>query len=76
MARNVQQVLGGDLKDPSNFVICWTPDGCENSVCRTQDTGGTGLAISVASEYGVPVYNIKNYIDRLDILRDYITVYS
>jgi len=61
MARNVQQVLGQDLNKPSAFVICWTPDGCEHSNTRTSKTGGTGLAISVASEFNIPVYNLKHH---------------
>ncbi|MGC9217560.1 DUF4326 domain-containing protein, partial [Acidithiobacillus sp.] len=29
MARNSHQVLGADLRSPVDFVVCWTPDGCE-----------------------------------------------
>jgi hypothetical protein len=57
--RNVFQVLGRDLQHPSAFLICWTPDGCRRHEDRTIATGGTGTAISVASSYGVPVYNLK-----------------
>ena len=60
MARNVYQVLGKDLNSPSEFVLCWTPDGCESSKEYNKHTGGTGLAISVACNYGIPVYNLKN----------------
>lgn len=60
MARNVHQVLGIMLDKPSEFLICWTPDGASSSEEITKDTGGTGLAISVASEFNVPVYNLKN----------------
>lgn len=60
MARNVQQVLGKDLDKPSEFVICWTPDGAYTDNMRSIYTGGTGLAISVASKHNIPVYNIKN----------------
>jgi hypothetical protein len=60
MARNCQQILGPELNDPSAFVICWTPDGAEGAFARTRETGGTGLAISVASVYGVPVFNLAN----------------
>lgn len=60
MARNVYQVLGDDLQTKSEFVLCWTPDGCETAKDYNQQTGGTGLAISVASNYGIPVYNLKN----------------
>jgi len=60
MGRNVFQVLGEELNIESKFLICWTPDGCESPETRTDDTGGTGLAISVASKLGIPVFNLKN----------------
>ena len=59
MARNAQQVLGENLDTPSTFVVCWTPDGCTNHASRTQATGGTGQAISIASEHGIPVINLQ-----------------
>lgn len=60
MARNVYQVLGQDLSEPSLFLVCWTADGCESYSTRSFKTGGTGLAISLASVCGVPVYNLAN----------------
>ena len=60
MARNCYQVLGEDLETPSDFVICWTSDGCENHVNRTSKTGGTGQAISLADLNDIPVYNLAN----------------
>jgi len=56
--RNVMQVLGWDLQTPSEFVVCWTPDGCIKHSERTQKTGGTGTAISIASKKMIPVYNL------------------
>lgn len=67
MARNVYQILGFDLTSPTRFVICWTEDGCEHHSERTKDTGGTGMAISVASLRNIPVYNLANY----QALQDY-----
>ena len=64
MARNVQQVAGKNLDSPSEFVICWTSDGCTNGKDRTPATGGTGQAISVASWLGIPVYNLQREMDR------------
>lgn len=49
-ARNCHQVLGPNLDDPSEFLICWTPDG--------KKKGGTATAIKVAGSFGVPVYNL------------------
>lgn len=54
--RNVPQVLGKDLRTPSQFVVCWTPDGAETTT--TRDTGGTGQAIRLAYLHHVRVYNI------------------
>lgn len=64
MGRNVYQILGKDLNTPVKFVICWTPDGCETSETRKRSTGGTGLAISLASSMGIEVFNLRNK-DRL-----------
>jgi len=60
MARNCQQILGPNLDDPVEFVICWTNDGCHNIQSRTHKTGGTGQAIAIACSYSVPVFNLKN----------------
>lgn len=60
MGRSVFQVLGSDLLTPSRFVLCWTPDGCEHHITRSSKTGGTGLAISVASSHNIPVVNMAN----------------
>lgn len=60
MNRNVLQVIGKTLDTPSDFVVCYTEDGCETAIHRTSKTGGTGLAISLADTIGVKVYNIKN----------------
>lgn len=60
MARNAYQVLGKQLKNPVDFVICWTPNGEETHAERTIKTGGTGQAISLASICEIPVINIAN----------------
>lgn len=52
MGRNVYQVLGRTLNKPSKFIICYTKDGCFS--------GGTGLALRVAKDYGIPIYNLYN----------------
>ena len=59
MGRNAYQVLGRHLDRPSDFVVCWTPDGCISRDERTKETGGTGQAIAIASEYGIPVFNLQ-----------------
>lgn len=48
--RNVYQVLGQDLKTPSQFLICWTPNG--------KTIGGTATAIRLAEKFNVPICNL------------------
>ena len=59
--RNVFQILGPDLAAPSEFVLCWTPDG--------KDSGGTGQAIRVAAAHQIPVYNFFNHREREHVER-------
>lgn len=50
--RNVYQVLGKDLRSPSEFLICWaqpTVNGVK---------GGTNTAYQIAKAYGIPIYNL------------------
>lgn len=51
-ARNIHQVLGPNLKENSDFVICWTEGG--------KDIGGTATAIKLAKHLGIKVYNLGN----------------
>ncbi len=51
-ARNCYQVLGYDLKMPSKFLICWTPNG--------DDVGGSRTAILLARKHNIPIYNLGN----------------
>ncbi|WP_415913103.1 hypothetical protein [Neptuniibacter sp. QD37_11] len=58
--RNPFQVLGPDLKDPVNFVLCHTPDGCiSHETYQRGLTGGTGVAIAIASRHNIPVFNTQ-----------------
>jgi hypothetical protein len=71
MARNTMQVLGPNLRDHSNFVICWTKDGCAHENERSAKTGGTGQAIAIASRYNIPVFNLvrPEHLSRFDFLK-------
>lgn len=60
VARNMHQVLGFDLNTPVEFVICWTPDGCESHETYCDTTGGTGTAIALASTRNIPIFNITS----------------
>lgn len=65
--RNAFQVLGPGLDDYSKFIICWTRDGAISHQERGILTGGTGTSISIASEYGIPVFNLKrqDHLERI-----------
>lgn len=73
MGRNCYQVLGRDLSNPVDFVLCWTPDGVEDEQSRTQATGGTGQAIALASRHGIPVFNLARG-DALVRLRGFLEI--
>lgn len=60
-ARNSLQVLGKDLKTPSDFVVCWTRKG---SVI-----GGTGQALRIAKAYDIPIFNLAKEEDKERILK-------
>lgn len=49
-ARNAHQILGRELRDPSRFMVCWTPGA--------NPIGGTGTAIRLAEHYGVETFNL------------------
>lgn len=49
-ARNCYQVLGLELKEPSEFIMCWTPEG--------KITGGTGQALRIALDFEIPIINL------------------
>ena len=49
-SRNGHQILGRDLDDPSDVVICWTDGGTIK--------GGTGQALRIAQDLGIPVLNL------------------
>lgn len=49
-ARNAMQLLGADLDRPADFIVAWTPDA--------KTVGGTGQALRMAADYGVPVRNL------------------
>lgn len=61
LARNMHQVLGYDLNDPVEFVICWTYHG--------RVAGGTAHAIRLATSMGITVYNLANIADSIAVDR-------
>lgn len=59
--RNVHQILGENLNEPVDFVVCWTADG--------KASGGTGQAIRIANYYDIKVFNLYNTCDRDDLYK-------
>jgi hypothetical protein len=57
MARNGYQVLGPNLYDPVEMVVCWTPDGSLDG--KGSKVGGTGQALRIADDYDIPVLNLQ-----------------
>ena len=55
-SRNCYQVLGYDLKTPSKFVICWTPNG--------KLKGGTSTSLRIAKKNNIKIYNLAIEEDR------------
>ena len=49
-ARNVCQILGPSLNDPSDLVIAWTESGLPS--------GGTATVLRIAEERGIPAINL------------------
>ncbi len=49
-ARNCYQVMGYNLNNPANFILCYTPNG--------KIIGGTGQALRLAKEFNIPVFNL------------------
>lgn len=72
--RNCWQVLGvceteSDVVK-SDYVVCWTPDGAVSiDDYQLEITGGTGIAINVASIYKVNVLNLQRKDHRAKVVR-------
>lgn len=66
-ARNLYQILGKDLNDKVDFVVCYTVGGLGG--------GGTGQAIRVAKYYNSPVYDLgKNEVRKniFNLIGEYV----
>ena len=67
-ARNMAQLLGHTMLQPSLFVVCWTPNG--------SGSGGTGQALRGAAWLGIPIFdfgkginetfkNLSNHVEQI-----------
>ncbi len=52
-SRNMHQVMGLDLKTPTNLVVCWTENW-------KNPGGGTATAIKYAKTANIPINNLAN----------------
>jgi len=52
-ARNCHQVLGETLDNKADFIICWTKGG--------SGQGGTGQALRLAKDFGIPIFDFGKY---------------
>lgn len=64
--RNVYQVVGYMLNQPSNMVICWTKDGKRG--------GGTGQALRIAEYLKIPIFDLA--VCTLQEIQDFINEQS
>ena len=60
-ARNMHQVLGLNLKTPSDVVVCYTSNG--------ETKGGTGTALKLAMKHNIPVRNLGNSQVYLNVVK-------
>lgn len=70
MSRNGYQILGKDLKQASDFVICYTEGG--------KMTGGTSQVLRIAEDLSIPVFNFGKYQDIQEMrswLRSFVLKY-
>lgn len=63
MLRNLAVILGSNLNEPAEFVICWTPKG--------EAVGGTAHGIRIAEAHNIPVFNLF-HPDCIHKLSDYL----
>ncbi|QIW87669.1 hypothetical protein Ab1vBOLIVR5_gp21 [Agrobacterium phage OLIVR5] len=49
-ARNSPIILGDDLSDPVDFILCWTENG--------EMKGGTAQGLRIAKKFNIPIFNM------------------
>ena len=65
--RNVYQVLGLDLKTPSNVLFCYAQPTKNKQGIVTGVKGGTNTAVQLAMKHNIPIYNfyLQEDIDKV-----------
>ncbi len=66
-ARNGAIILGDELQDPVEFVVCWTQAGLVG--------GGTGQALRICEAREIPVFNLF-HIQALTSLKEWLRARS
>lgn len=59
LTRNNRIILGQPYNNPVKFVICWTHQGMIQ--------GGTGQALRIAQDYGIPIINFGSAINNTNL---------
>lgn len=70
-ALKVRLMMGKDMKSPAQMLIIWTDDGAESVRERTQSCGFTGIAIDIANQLRIPVFNLQR-ADTLSRIRAFL----
>lgn len=65
-SRNTCQVLGEHLDSPTNLLVCWTSQG--------RLKGGTAVAIRIAMDNGIPIYNLGRANDLEELRAFYVSL--
>jgi hypothetical protein len=62
MARNAMQILGPNMDQPVDLVICWTPGGALQ--------GGTAQALRIAMDHDITILNLgdEQHVRALDLV--------
>ena len=66
--RNVFQVSGDNIRNPSKFLVCYTNDGAIDLSEMSRSTGGTRTAMRLAYHFQVPIFNLKRPEHKLRII--------
>lgn len=62
-------VLGKNVQSVAVFMVCWSADGAESYREKTQQTGNLSVPLRIATEVGIPVFNLgkQGSLDRLNV---------
>ena len=66
-SKNIRMIAGQNIRSPSRFVLCWSPDGIETSAARTNNSDGIEFYLKVSEVYKLKAYNLaaENALGRL-----------